>query len=140
MTGGDAALAAEVLDEFITTTRADLDALSAACAAREVDDVRRLAHRIKGAARAVGAPPTAELAHQIESLAALGGEDWARFEVLLGELSGALEALVAVRRRVVGDSSTTPKFALQDVHRRRPECCSGSPRRSDNPPPIDRLA
>ena len=61
-----------------------------------VDDVRRLAHRIKGAARAVGAPPTADLAHQIESLAALGGDDRARFEVLLGELSAALEELVAV--------------------------------------------
>ncbi len=96
MTGGDAALAAEVLDEFITTTRADLDALGAACAAAEIDDVRRLAHRIKGAARAVGARPTAELAHQIESLAALGGDDGARFEELRGELSGALDALVAV--------------------------------------------
>ena len=104
MTGGDAALAAEVLDEFVTTTRADLDALSAACAAGAVGDVRRLAHRIKGAARAVGAPPTAELAHQIESLAALGGDDWARFEELRDELSGALEALVAVLARSQVDS------------------------------------
>ena len=95
LTGGDAELAAEVLDEFITTTRGDLRGLGDALAARELDDVRRLAHRIKGAARAVGAQPTADVGQQIESLAALGGEEWERYEVLHGELAHALEAVTA---------------------------------------------
>jgi signal transduction histidine kinase/CheY-like chemotaxis protein/HPt (histidine-containing phosphotransfer) domain-containing protein len=95
MTGGDAALAAEVLGEFVTTTRADLDALLDAFAARGVEDVRRLAHRIRGASRAVGAPRIADVAQQMESLAALGSQEWARFQTLHGELSDALDEVVA---------------------------------------------
>jgi signal transduction histidine kinase/CheY-like chemotaxis protein/HPt (histidine-containing phosphotransfer) domain-containing protein len=100
MTGGDAQLAADVLDEFVATTRADLGALGDAIAAREPDDVRRLAHRVRGAARAVGAGPLADVAQQTESLAALGGDDWERFEELRGELAEALGAVVAqINRR-----------------------------------------
>ena len=94
MTGGDAQLAADVLDEFVSATRADLRALGEAIAARERDDARRLAHRVRGAARAVGAGPLADVAQQTESLAALGSDDWERFEVLRGELAEALEAVV----------------------------------------------
>ncbi len=98
LTGGDAQLAAEVLDEFLTTTRADIDALGEACAARATDDVRRLAHRIRGAARAVGAQPLAEIAQRAESLAALGSADWDRFEVLRGELGAELDEVSAAVR------------------------------------------
>ncbi len=95
LTGGDAELAAEVLDEFITTTRADLGGLADAIAARKLDDVRRLAHRVKGAARAVGAQPTADVGQQLESLAALGAEEWDCCETLCGELAQALDAVAA---------------------------------------------
>ena len=98
LTGGDAQLAAEVLDEFLTTTRADIDALDDACAAHASDDVRRLAHRIRGAARAVGAQPLAEVAQRAESLAALGSADWERFEILRDELSAALDEVSAAVR------------------------------------------
>ena len=57
--------------------------------------MRRLAHRVKGAARAVGAQPTADVGQQIESLAALGAEEWERYEVLHGELAQALDAVAA---------------------------------------------
>ena len=77
------------------TTRGDLGALGDALAARELDDVRRKAHRIKGAARAVGAQPTADIGQAIESLAALGAEEWGRYEVLHAELAQALDAVAA---------------------------------------------
>ena len=95
LTGGDAALAAEVLDEFMTTTRADLDTLAAAIESDELDDARRLAHRIKGAARAVGAQGLAATAQQTESLAGLGTADPERLRALHGELAGALDEVVA---------------------------------------------
>ena len=98
LTGGDAQLAAEVLDEFLTTTRADIAALDDACAAHVSDDVRRLAHRIRGAARAVGAQPLAEVAQRAESLAALGSADWDRFEMLRDELTAQLDEVSAVVR------------------------------------------
>jgi HPt (histidine-containing phosphotransfer) domain-containing protein len=98
LTGGDAQLAAEVLDEFLTTTRADIEALGDACAEHGADDVRRLAHRIRGAARAVGAQPLAEVAQRAESLAALGSADWERFEILRDELAAALDEVSALVR------------------------------------------
>jgi HPt (histidine-containing phosphotransfer) domain-containing protein len=93
LTGGDAQLAADVLDEFLVTTRADIAALGEACVEQAPEDVRRLAHRIRGAARAVGAQRLAEVAQRAESLAALGSADWGRFEILRGELAGALEEI-----------------------------------------------
>jgi signal transduction histidine kinase/HPt (histidine-containing phosphotransfer) domain-containing protein len=98
LTGGDAQLAAEVLDEFLVTTRADIAALGEASTAHAGDAVRRLAHRIRGAARAVGAQRLAEVAQRAESLAALGSADWSRFEVLRAELAGALDEVSAVVR------------------------------------------
>jgi signal transduction histidine kinase/CheY-like chemotaxis protein len=101
LTGGDAELAADVLDEFVTTTRGDLDALGGSCARHELDDVRQKAHRIRGAARAVGAQRLADVAQQMESLAALGSEDWERLQALRGELAAAIDEVVEA---VVGTS------------------------------------
>ena len=44
-----------MLDDFVATTAATCATLEQALAARDLDEVRRQAHRIKGAARAVGA-------------------------------------------------------------------------------------
>ena len=98
LTGGDAELAAEVLDEFLTTTRADIEALGEAGAAHGADDVRRLAHRIRGAARAVGAQGLADVAQRAESLAALGSADWERFAILRDELTEVLDEVSAAVR------------------------------------------
>ncbi|WP_354698517.1 hypothetical protein DSM112329_04199 [Paraconexibacter sp. AEG42_29] len=95
LTGGDAGLAAEVLDEFLVTTRQDLGTLGAAIAAIALEDVRRCAHRVRGAGRAVGAQRLADVAQQLESLAALGTEDPERLPVLLSELTDALDAVAA---------------------------------------------
>jgi signal transduction histidine kinase/HPt (histidine-containing phosphotransfer) domain-containing protein len=94
LTGGDAELAADVLDEFVTTTRGDLDALADCCERHALEDVRQKAHRIRGAARAVGAQGLADVAQQMESLAALGSEDAERIDTLRAELAAAFEEVV----------------------------------------------
>ena len=55
LTGGDAELAASLIDDYLEVTRADLHALRAALDAHDTDNARRQAHRIKGAARMIGA-------------------------------------------------------------------------------------
>jgi CheY-like chemotaxis protein len=72
VTGGDAELAASLVDDFVESTRLDLQALDEALAVADLDEARRRAHRIKGAARTVGAHTMVELAQQIESEAASG--------------------------------------------------------------------
>ncbi len=74
VTGADSALAASLINDFLTSSRADLQMLEDALAAGELDDARRRAHRIKGAARIVGANAVATLAQQIETGAASGGD------------------------------------------------------------------
>ncbi len=80
LTGGDAELAASLVQDYLEVTRADLQALCAALDARDTDDARRQAHRIKGAARMVGAHEIARLAEQIEAATATRGaqtpDDW----------------------------------------------------------------
>jgi CheY-like chemotaxis protein len=72
VTGGDAELAASLVDDFVESTRLDLQALDEALAVADLDEARRRAHRIKGAARTIGAHTMVELAQQIESEAASG--------------------------------------------------------------------
>lgn len=66
ITGGDAQQSRELLDEFIRTARADLAALEQALARRDRAGAGREAHRIKGAARLVGAGALADQAAAIE--------------------------------------------------------------------------
>jgi signal transduction histidine kinase/CheY-like chemotaxis protein len=96
LTGGDAELAAEVLAEFVGTSRTDVEALAGVVDAAALDDVRRLAHRVKGAARAVGAGAMADVAQQLESLAALGSaDDRDRLARLREQLAAALAEVTA---------------------------------------------
>lgn len=99
LTGGDAELAADVLAEFLTTTRDDLDALRGFVAEHATADVRGRAHRVRGAGRAVGAQELADVAQQLESLAALGSAEWDRYADLVADLERALDAVGAA----VGD-------------------------------------
>jgi HPt (histidine-containing phosphotransfer) domain-containing protein len=85
LTGGDAELAASVLDDFAETSREDLHALGAAADTRDAEQVRRLAHRIAGAARTVGAGELAAVARQIE-----GSSDWAAIGPLVEQVEGLL--------------------------------------------------
>jgi CheY-like chemotaxis protein/HPt (histidine-containing phosphotransfer) domain-containing protein len=91
LTGGDAAIAAAVLDDFVATTRTDADALERALASHNLEQIRREAHRIQGAARSVGVQRITAAAMQIESRAARGSADWAAFDALVAQLRDALD-------------------------------------------------
>jgi signal transduction histidine kinase/DNA-binding response OmpR family regulator len=97
LSGGDAELAASVVADFVETTRADLEALRVALDGQEADEVRRQAHRIKGAARIVGAREIVRPAEQVEVLADEGNGrapvDWAALEVPTRQLTVAFERL-----------------------------------------------
>ncbi|MEV4420409.1 ATP-binding protein [Patulibacter sp. NPDC049589] len=95
LTGGDAELAADVLAEFLATTRDDLEALRGFVDGRAASDVRGRAHRVRGAGRAVGAQGLADVAQQLESLAALGSGEWDRYEALLADLEQTLDEVEA---------------------------------------------
>lgn len=63
-TGGDDVLANEVLDLFFDNAPSYLDALTKA---EGSDDWRAAAHRLKGAARSIGARPLARAAAEAET-------------------------------------------------------------------------
>lgn len=91
LTGGDEVTALEIMADFLGTTRADVQA------ARQAEGLAlaREAHRIKGAARSVGALRLAELAEELESVAATEPAHLAQRRVeSLGTALDALEALL----------------------------------------------
>ena len=92
LTGGDPEVAAEVLQDFVEACRADMAALDEALAAGDAEAVRRLAHRVKGAARVVGARRVAQVAQHLETAAATAG-DLASMRRLAGELAAALASV-----------------------------------------------
>lgn len=73
---GDKTMRDELLEEFRRTNADDMRAASRAVDSVSIDDLRRSAHRIKGAARMVGSTRLAEAASRLEQ-AALAG-DWQR--------------------------------------------------------------
>ena len=91
LTGGDAELAESLLHDYLEVTRADLLALRAALDGRDTDDARRQAHRIKGAARMIGANQTARLAEQIEAAttapSAATADDWHALDQLAAQIT-----------------------------------------------------
>ncbi len=91
LTGGDAELGASLIQDFLQESRADLHALRAALNARDTDNARRQAHRIKGAARMVGAHEIARLAEQIEAATATRGiqpaDDWHALDQLAAQIT-----------------------------------------------------
>jgi two-component system sensor histidine kinase EvgS len=75
LTGGDPAATRELLDDYVEATEADLRALRAAQAAGDLHRIAHEAHKLKGAARLVGAHPLATAAAALEAAAKDG--DWA---------------------------------------------------------------
>jgi signal transduction histidine kinase/CheY-like chemotaxis protein/HPt (histidine-containing phosphotransfer) domain-containing protein len=97
LTGGDEARGRAVLDDFVATTRGDLEALRAAIVGQLVGDVHRSAHRIRGAALMVGARPMATLSQQVED--ATAGDacpNWAALTALTDRLDDALAITAAM--------------------------------------------
>ncbi|MGQ9366651.1 ATP-binding protein [Azospirillum sp. ST 5-10] len=88
--GGDAGLAAAMLDEFVAVGRGILDGLRAAVAAGDAAAVRSGAHNLKGSARTAGAGPLAAAARDLERAAAAGADAGT-----LGALAAAVDAAFA---------------------------------------------
>jgi CheY-like chemotaxis protein len=89
--GGDPTLARTVLDDFLGSTVQDLDELDRARIAGDLAAVTRQAHKIKGAARIVGAIELAESADQLE--AAGRAQEWPAVLPLAADLATAMERL-----------------------------------------------
>jgi HPt (histidine-containing phosphotransfer) domain-containing protein len=68
----------ELLQTFLTHNREDVAALSCALDVAETEQVVRSAHRIKGAARMIGAHSLQQLSASIEQVAQLGDLQQAR--------------------------------------------------------------
>jgi len=90
------AVAAELVDVYATTAAGTVAELRAALAAGDREEVRRLAHRLKGSARNVGATGMAELAGALEA----GPPDPA---AALDRLAGAVDPTCAALRDVLAD-------------------------------------
>jgi len=71
-TGGDAGLRLEILQQFLESTKADIADLEKALAGTDLDLIRRVAHRAKGASRMVGAQAFAAALESIEHAANTG--------------------------------------------------------------------
>lgn len=71
-TGGDAGLRLEILQQFLDSTKEDVAALEQALSGTDLDHIRRVAHRAKGASRMVGARAFAAALEAIEHAANAG--------------------------------------------------------------------
>jgi signal transduction histidine kinase/CheY-like chemotaxis protein/HPt (histidine-containing phosphotransfer) domain-containing protein len=102
LTGGDADLATAILGDYVESSGSDLAALRAALAGGRADDVRRHAHRIKGASQTVGAVHVTTLAAKLEATASTDAADWPGLRSTADELELAMaKVVVAVKRPTV---------------------------------------
>jgi len=130
------------LDEQVRTMNAELLALEAAPAdAERLKSLFRVAHTLKGAARAAGVPPVEHACHALETLLAqardgkltLGPEEFALLFAAADALGDA-----GKRLKAGGDLTGSPLAALRDrLHRREPG--TGRTAAPSAPPP-SRLA
>lgn len=88
---GDAVETRALLDDFLASTHADLATLQAARTAGDLPGVTREAHKIKGAARSIGA---GELGHAAEALETAGrAQEAAAVPALAADLATAVHRL-----------------------------------------------
>jgi signal transduction histidine kinase/CheY-like chemotaxis protein len=95
LTGGDAELAAAILVDYVDATGSDMAALGDALRDASADDVRRHAHRIKGASRTVGARQVATLAGRVEEMASAEVDDWAGLRAAAEQLEIGVSRVTA---------------------------------------------
>ncbi|MEE4186767.1 MAG: ATP-binding protein [Gammaproteobacteria bacterium] len=98
--GCDLATQHELLQRFSEDTAATRDACTQALAQRDADSLCCAAHRLKSAARTVGAEALAELCVTIEAAGTI--PDWPALQSLLAQLQGLLRQLCDEIRREVG--------------------------------------
>jgi signal transduction histidine kinase/CheY-like chemotaxis protein/HPt (histidine-containing phosphotransfer) domain-containing protein len=91
LTGGDLADARALLEDFLASTAHDIARLESARDAGEFPELAREAHKVKGAARIVGAVELAQVADLLE--AAARSADWASVSPLAADLATAAERL-----------------------------------------------
>ncbi|KFL36188.1 ATP-binding protein [Arenimonas donghaensis] len=91
LTGGDPEETRTILEDFLAATVQDLQGLDAARASGDLVALARQAHKIKGAARLVGAQPLSEAALAAESAAKEG--DWAQVLPACVDVATAVERL-----------------------------------------------
>jgi CheY-like chemotaxis protein len=91
LTGGSRAMAREVLDDFLATTRSDLAALTAAREGGDTEAVAHEAHKIKGAARLIGAIELGDAAAALETAAKAA--DWPQLLPLFADVATAADRL-----------------------------------------------
>jgi signal transduction histidine kinase/DNA-binding NarL/FixJ family response regulator len=96
----------EILLDFLAQTQSDCVALEAALEKQDLHELGRIAHRMKGASRIVGARELAFACETMEKAARQGGAQAAR--AAKAALDGALERLAAYRAEAA-DSSMEQK-------------------------------
>jgi PAS domain S-box-containing protein len=103
LAAGDALAASTILDDFLRSTREDVQTLAPLMSARDADSIRRQAHRILGAARMVGALPLAHLAADLEAAGKCA--DWGSLESLLPRIRDSFDRLAHSTAQRSGRSS-----------------------------------
>ncbi len=93
---GDTEPADDILAHYVESSAPDLAALQAALADGSADDVRRQAHRIKGASGTVGAREVSALAGELESAASKAGDDWDGLRSTARDLEVVMDRVWAV--------------------------------------------
>ncbi|HEU0154008.1 MAG TPA: ATP-binding protein [Arenimonas sp.] len=91
ITGGNPNEARAVMEDFLEATASDLQGLSGARSSGDLERLARQAHKIKGAARLVGANPLAEAAGAAE--AAAKSADWSQVLPLCADVETAVARL-----------------------------------------------
>ena len=91
LTGGSEADLRALLDDYLASTREDLAGLDAARAAGDLPALTRQAHKLKGAARTVGALELADAAERLEAVAR--AEDGRALPSLAADVATAIERL-----------------------------------------------
>jgi HPt (histidine-containing phosphotransfer) domain-containing protein len=91
LTGGDDADLHALLDDYLASTREDLAGLEAARTGGDLPALTRQAHKLKGAARIVGALELADASERLESAARAG--DWIAVLPLATDVATAGERL-----------------------------------------------
>jgi CheY-like chemotaxis protein/HPt (histidine-containing phosphotransfer) domain-containing protein len=91
MFGDDTAMHLDILKKFVPQVEGMVEALDAACKARDVEYVTFLAHKLKSSARTVGADDLADICLDLEM--AGKEEDLTRIAVLNPKLTPAMESV-----------------------------------------------
>ncbi len=89
--GNDLSAALEILEDFRTAARADLEVLNQCFELRDQDSLARQAHRIQGASAMIGAAALAQKAKELETVAK--SNEWRDVEAAMGQVREAMRSL-----------------------------------------------